>query len=309
VNFYLNPTVFGAAFSVPSLIADNFLKLATHNELKVILYVLRHSSDGVDIQKTANALNLNPSDVEDALCFWVDRGVLISDKVNDAKKEEPKIAVEINEKPSRVDVAKRGLEDENIAHLLQIAQLKFGRNLKTNESSTLVYIYDDLGLQLSLIFLLFQYALDEGKLNIRFIEKTAVEWVNAGVKTVLDAEKIIEKKALLKLAWKRVERVFGIEDRKPSTKETELSVLWLDTYKLDEEYLSLAYNVCVDNRGKLNFAYIAKVIENWRKENLDTAQKVKEYLADNTNKGNKKETHSFAGYDLEAYEKSLDEDD
>jgi len=310
MKYYLNPTAFGAAFSVPSVIADNYLKLATHNELRVILYVLRHSCDGVDIEATANALNISADAVLESLMFWADRKVLLADGVKAEEEPARPVATEKNIKPTRLDVANRGLEDENISRILQNAQMKFGRSLKTNESSTLVYIYDDLGLDASVIFLLFQYACDEGKLNIRFIEKTAVNWANLGVKTIVDAEKVIEKTIVKNLSWKRVSKAFGIESRKPSEKEIELSTLWIDTYNLSEEYLTLAYDVCIDNKTKLSFAYVAKVIENWRKENLETAEDVKKYLSKNTNSaGGKKKKYDYAGYDIELYEKSLDTED
>ena len=51
--------------------------------------------------------------------------------------------------------------------------MKFGRGLKSNEQSTLVWIYDDLGLDVSVILMLIQFAVTEGRANISFIEKTA----------------------------------------------------------------------------------------------------------------------------------------
>ncbi len=312
MNYYFNPTSFGASFSVPSSIVDNCLKLATDIEIRVILFVFRHSSDGINVEEISKALAISSSEVEDALLFWTKNGLIITDAETKSDNDTPtRIVVEKNEKPTRLDVAKRGLEDEKVAAILRQAQQKFGRNLKTNESSTLVYIYDDLGFSLPLVLFLLQYALNEDKLNIRFIEKTAVAWVNSGVKNVTDAEKIISKEIKENLAWKRTEKAFGIESRKPSPKEIELSLLWFDDWGLDEAYLTLAYNVCVDAKSKFIFSYCAKTVESWHKAGLNTALEVEEYIK--TNKSSKPDKnapkYSYAGYDLDLYEKMLDSQD
>ncbi len=305
MNYYINPTVFSSAFSLPSAVVDKGIKLATESEIKVILYLFRHFSDGINLEECAIRLGYTVKEVEDSLVFWCNIGVVSKDTA-DINGNITEKAVTKNEKPNRLDVAKRGVEDKNFALILSEAQMKFSRSLKSNESTTLLYIYDDLGLDISVILYLLQYALNENKLNIRFIEKTAVSWVNDGVKTVSDAEKIVIKEININLSWKRIEKAFGIEHRKPSKKEEEYSLLWLNEWNLTDDYLILAYNVCVDTKSKFIFSYCAKIIENWHNSGLDTADAVKKHLDDG-----KKEIdgNSYAGYDISLYEKMLDNDD
>ena len=311
MKYYLNPSAFTSAFSLPSKIVDDYINLASQNETKVILYFFRHTSDGFDIGKCALALGISASDVNDALYFWAKNGVLLSESETNItvnKPEKPKLVIK-NAKPTRLDVANRGLEDEDFAFVLRHAQEKFGRNLKSNEASTLLYIYDDLGLDVSVIIFLMQYALNEGKLNIRFIEKTAVDWVNDGVKSVVDAESSIAKKIKLDLAWKRTEKAFGIEHRKPSAKETRYSDIWFNEWFLDDEVLKIAYDVCVNAKSKFIFEYCARTIENWYKEGKTSPEEIKATLEKNAPKSQKGKKYDYAGYDLDLYEKMLNSDD
>lgn len=308
--FFLSPDAYRQAFPVPTLLADKHLKLATHTQLKCILYILRNSTEEISAQKTAEALNLSIREAEDALLYWVKQGVLGSDTQKAPEKAEVKEIVKQTEKPSRQDVAKRGLEDPKLQLLLNEAQLKFGRNLKSNESATLVWFYDDLGLDISLILLLLEFAKTSGKLNINYVEKIALIWLDKGIENIVAAEKWIANRALGDLAWKRVCKAFSIEFRRPSEKEAEYSYLWLKEWGLSDDLLAAAYDVCVDTKSKFMFAYTAKVIENWHKKGYKTAKDIKTEIEETKKPQPKKSTkYSYAGYDLAAFEESLNNDD
>jgi DnaD/phage-associated family protein len=272
--------------------------------------VLRHSTEEIKTEKIAEALSISKPEIEDALLYWVKQGILDSDKKETPEKAEvTKEIVAQSAKPSRQDVAKRGLEDPKLQLLLREAQLKFGRNLKTNEASTLVWLYDDLGLDVSLILLLLQYAKTNDRLNITFIEKTAVIWAEKGIENIVSAEKWISERAIGDLAWKRVCKAFSIEFRRPSEKEADYSYLWLHTWGLSDDLLIAAYELCVDTKSKFMFSYTAKVIENWHKKGYKTAKDIKQ--EEKTQKSETKKTtkYSYAGYDLAAFEESLNNDD
>lgn len=310
MGYFIKFDAFRQAFPVPTLIVDNYLKLATHTQLKCVLYVLRHSTEEIKAEKIAEALSLSKTEAEDALLYWVKQGILDSDKKEAPEKAEaPKEIVAQSAKPSRQDVAKRGLEDPKLQMLLRESQLKFGRNLKTNEASTLVWLYDDLGLDVSLILLLLQYAKSSERMNIRFIEKIAVSWVDNGIENIALAEKWISDKAVGSLAWKRVCKAFSIEYRRPSEKEADYSYLWLHTWGLSDDLLVAAYDVCVDTKSKFIFSYAAKTIENWHKKGYKCAKDIKQ--EEKTQKAENKKTakYSYAGYDLAAFEESLNNDD
>lgn len=301
MTYTINTAVFGNTFSVPSAVADKYLKIATHTQLKVLLYFMRNISEGIEPGRISDALSLPQGEVEDALVFWQQRDILVGEAPKDA---ESKTVIVNSTLPTRADVIKRGLEDEHLMFLLREAQLKFGRNLKQNESQLLVSLYDDHGMDVSVILLLLQYAAREGKCNVSFVKKTATHWLQSGVETVIDAERLIADVAKQNLAWSIVQNAFGIEKRNPSAKELEYSNLWINEWKISTDMLKAAYDACVDAKTKLSMPYVAKIIESWHKEGVTTpdqavAQKSKKQTVQKAD---------YAGYDLDLFEKMLNDD-
>ncbi len=304
MKYTINAAVFGNTFAVPGAVADKHLKIATHTQLKVLLYFMRNLSDAVDLKKTASALSLPESEVADALSFWAQCDILLCEQ---PKGKEQKPVILSSDKPTRADVIRRGLEDEHLTFLLREAQLKFGRNLKQNESSLLVSLYDDHGMDVSVILLLLQHASREGKCNITFIKRTATNWLQAGVETVLDAESLIAEESKAHLAWQVVQSAFGLEKRKPSDREIELSNLWVNDWAIPRDMLRAAYNECVDKKAKFSMAYVAKIIENWHKEGVTTPQQISAKKQTASKKAAAK--NNYGGYNVDLFDKMLDKDD
>ena len=298
--YNVNAAIFSSAYAIPTDVADKYLKIATHTQLKVLLYFMRNISDGIDSQKISDALRLDINETEDALLFWQQCGIL----TGATPKEEPKTVVVKSTLPSRTDVIKRGLEDKQLMFLLREAQLKFGRNLKQNESQLLVSLYDDYGMDPSVILLLLGYAVREGKCNLTFVKKTATHWLESGVETVMDAENLIAEAAKQNLAWSVVQSAFGIERRNPSTKEAELANLWVNEWKISTELLKAAYDACVDAKTKLSMPYVAKIIESWHKDGITNPEQISAKKKNVKPQGK----NDFAGYDLDLFEKMLNDD-
>ena len=296
MEYFINPSVYAQTFALPSDVADKYLKLAKGEHIKVLIYIMRNSADLPDVEKISYETDVSVYDVKEALLFWADAGILVPKENTNLAEDRLKTVKKII-KPQREDVAKRGLEDPKIRYMLNETQLKLGRNLKTNETSTLVWLYDDQGLDVSLILLIVQYAVTHNKPNIRFIESVATDWLDKGIDNLADADEELRKLALGEQAWAAVQSVFGLERRKPSKKETELSVKWIDEWKIGKELLQAAYEACVDAKSKFSFPYIAKIIENWHSKgvkNLGDLEKLDKPTDD-----------SKATYDLDLFEKML----
>lgn len=301
MTYNINTAIFGNTFAVPTAVADKHLKTATLNQLKVLLYFMRNISGGIDSQKIADALSLPLAEAEDALFFWQQCGILIADT---PPEPEHKPVIINSTMPTRSDVIRRGLEDDRLAFLLREAQLKFGRNLKQNESSLLVSLYDDYGMDVSVILMLLGFAAREGKCNVSFVKKTAAQWLSAGVETVIDAEQIIADGAKQNLAWSIVQNAFGIEKRNPSTKELEYSILWVNDWNIGADLLKAAYDACIDAKTKLSIPYVAKIIESWHKDGITDPTQIKTKKAPSAAKS----ANGYAGYDLDLFEKMLNDD-
>ncbi|HHW46665.1 MAG TPA: DnaD domain protein [Clostridiales bacterium] len=308
MDYTINPTAFVSAFTVPCSVVDKHIKLAGAAQLKVLLWIMRNMADGICIEKISQALGLPEIDVKDALQYWIEAGIINSagEKPEKARSEEtkPEKAITVRKapvKPSREEVAKRGLECPEIAFLLQEAQLKFGRGLRQNEASTLVWLYDDEGLSAALILMIIEYAISENKCNIGFIERTAIDWINSGIDSISAAEKKIRELNEQKSAWNIVRSAMGIEDRRPSPNELKLAYKWVVEYGFSREILAEAYNQCVDNTSKFSMPYIKKILEDWHKKNVKTLEDIKSLKK--PAKADKK--NNYAAYDLDLAQKML----
>lgn len=305
MGYYIIPSQLLAMFPVPAAVADEHLKLASENQLRVIIYIMRHQSEPINAQNIAAALGTDTEEVQDSLLFWEQCGILGSDTAAAEPVKEIKPVLIKTEKPSRNDVARRGNEDERVRMLLNEAQLKFGRPLKDNEARVLLWIYEDLGLDAPVILMLLQYAVSKQKCNIRFIEKTASAWLDAGVETVADAEQCIENETRRELAWSVVQAAFGMERRKPSAKELTYANLWVNEWKFSPEILQAAYEECVNKTSGFSVPYIAKILENWHKSGVKSACDIKKESSGEKPQKNGNRKHSYAGYDIEDVEKLL----
>lgn len=285
-------------FPVPKKVLEQ-IKFAKGDHVKVLLYILNDISSFPEAEAVASAVGVSEYEVKEAFAFWENAGIFKASAKEAAIKETKQTVALHTEKPSREDVARRGKEDPKIAYLLRETQLKLGRNLKTNETTSLVWLYDDQGLDVSLLLLIIQYAVTKGRANIRFIESTAVSWIEKGISTLPEADEELRRMALSEQSWSVVCRSFGLEKRKPSAKETELSLLWLEEWKLSPEILTAAYEECVNQKSKFSMSYVAKILENWHKNGDKPTTKEK-------GTDSKK---SFAAYDLDLFEEMLNSKD
>lgn len=301
MDYYINPSVLTSVFTVPSVAVDRYLKFAKPEHVKVLLYIMRNMAEDLTEQGVSEQTNVSAYDVKEAMLYWADCGILMPKTQPTAEEKTTKnTVVRRAEKPNREDIARRGNEDVKIQYLLREAQLKLGRNLKINEASTLVWLYEDEGLDVSLILLIIQYAVSNKKANIRFIESTAVDWINKGIDTIADAEEELRKIAIREQAWSIVSAQFGIERRKPSQKEAELSFKWINEWKLNAQTLSAAYDECVNAKSKFSFAYTAKILENWHVQNGDKPM---------DKKPKQNDTENLPSYDLDLFERTLNTKD
>ena len=302
MNYYINPASFSMVFTLPTSVVDNFLKFSKAEHIKVLLYIMRNMSAEIEEKDISIACGVSENDVKEALLYWADSGILLPKGAPVTSIEMPqKQTVAKTEKPTRLDVARRG-DDPKIRYLLRETQMKFARNLKSNESSTLVWLYDDQGLDVSLILLIVEYAVRHNRANIRFIESTAVSWVEKGIDNIELADEELKRMAMSEQAWGIVSVAFGLEKRKPSQKETDLSYLWLNVWGFSKEMLERAYEECVNAKSKFSFAYTAKILENWHSKGYKSPQDIEE-------KKELQKENDFAAYDLDLFEKMLNSKD
>ena len=275
MNYTLNQALLGKAFVLPAEIADKHLKLATRDQLRVILYIYRNCADLPSVKNIGEALNVTVQEALDALFYWQDAGVIVCEKRENELHKKTSAKIEA-EKPTREEIAAFGKNDGRLMFLFSEIQSRLARPLRQSEASTFAWMYIEEGMDVSVILMLVEYALGLDKANIRFMEKTAIAWLDAGVEDIASAEEFIAKNTREEMCHKLFCSAFGIKDRKLNKTERELAVLWVNDYGYDRKLLEAAYDVCIDTTGKYNIKYIKGIIDRWHKDGVKAVDDIKE---------------------------------
>lgn len=278
VDYMLNPSCMTSVFMMPGEAVKAYIKLASAEQLRVLLFTMSNISAGIDPDAAADSLGIPCENVRDALNFWCDAGVFTRSTAEvefTAPAQKSRAARTETPKPTREEIAMMGSTDEKVVFLLREAELKFRRPLRFSEMQSLVSLYADDGMDVSLILMVVEYAVSEGRASIGFINDTAAGWLAAGVDSVVAAEEQIEKYNRRKSAWVIVEKAFGIEHRKPSTKELEFAEKWIIEWGFSSQMLHEAYDNCVNSKAKLSMPYINKILESWHSKGFKTPSDIK----------------------------------
>ncbi len=260
--------------SVPRSIADRFLPIATGAQIKVLLCLIRFEDMPLTKADIAKQCNLNEDDVNDAIKFWIKEQVLIrranSLVLSGAVSAQPQTLPRYNAD----NILDKKTNDSAFSFLIAEIERILGKTLNQNDASVILAMYDHMGFGDDLIIHLINYCVSIGKSNFRYIEKVALDWFDRGVDTFEKAEALIralEKKARLETA---VMGYFGIE-RALSKKEKEYIESWEQTLGMSLEMIKEAYEVCIDKKGALKFAYINGILVDWHKKGFKSVSDIK----------------------------------
>lgn len=76
MSIQVAPGAWGQVFAVPADVVDQHIRLASGQQLKVLLYVLRHNGEGLEVRNIADGLGMPADDVADAMQYWLTTGFL-----------------------------------------------------------------------------------------------------------------------------------------------------------------------------------------------------------------------------------------
>ena len=301
MSIKINLGAWRSVFAVPSKIVDEGLKFADGVKLKVLLYVLRHTDDDLELEAVSKATGVNVTDIPEALGYWVSMDVLQKDDsvyspVNSKKEiekdikpeKEVKTVEEISQdvenkkqhfvvskpqKPDYVFTSQRLAVDPDLKILVSEAQTMLGKTLSTSDVSTLLMLKDTCGLRVDVILMLIQYCVGIDKGNMRTVEKIGVQWADDGINSVEAADNRIAQAAHSSKCFSVVSSAFGLKNAgSPTKKQLEYSTRWIGEWKFSEPMLREAYERCVDSKGEVRFNYIDGILRKWQAlgiKNLD----------------------------------------
>lgn len=265
----------GKAFFVPAEAADG-LKLCTAAQLRVLLLMLSGKCETPEA--AATELGISIEDTTDLFEYWVARGIFENDSVrgtglepvtqSEPSKKAPAIEAP-QERLSMQDVQRLQKEDEGVAFVLREAERILGGTFTSYDTATLAWLVSGAGLSPEVLVTVIEYCNSIGHGKLRYIQRVALEWLDAGISTVEMAEERI--RALTeKSGWEgEMKSVLEIRDRNLVAKEKEYCESWR-MLGLSPELIRAAYERCIEKTGKRAFAYINKVLLSWKQSGITT---------------------------------------
>ena len=76
MKFSINLGAWNSVFAIPTQVVDQHLKLAGGVHLKVLLWLLRHAGNEIDITDISNTLGIGTADIKDAIQYWAAAGLI-----------------------------------------------------------------------------------------------------------------------------------------------------------------------------------------------------------------------------------------
>lgn len=324
MSYSVNPSVFKSIFAVPTDIVDKHIRLANGDQLKVLLWILRNSTDNPDIDEMCKALKMNISDAADYLQYWVLTGILTEDgktvtptpsTVEDKKEEKPaevikpEIVTVTPSKPSSREILERIDESPEIGHLFNEAQKMLGKTIGYDGQCTLLLLHDHYGLPTEVLFMMIDYCVSIGKSNYAYLEAVGKDW---GTREIDTLEKAAEQIAILKKSnavWKEFSQYAGITNPRPTVKQTEFLRRWSSEWKFSINMILLAYEEMANHTSKLSMPYIDKILASWHEKGFKKPEDVEKAAEEQKSKAkpvSKPGSSVEASYDLDKFkEQSL----
>lgn len=290
MSFEINPYAYKSIFAVPTSVVDDNIRLASVLQLKVLLYMLRYSEKNLSGEDVATALSLDKTDVEDAMIFWKERGLLVksdeaakpvlhiettTDVIITKETEEPEpVQKKVSDiplsRPSHEQIAARLQECKEFAALFAEAQTALGKTIGYDGQSVLIMMHDSYGLPFEVILMAVEYSVSQKKTGFSSIAKIGKLWSEQGIDTLEGAMEYIDEHNVVDETWDKLRSLTDITNRTPTSKQRGYLVAWVKEYGYDENIIYYAYEESIDRTGKMSMPYMDKIIRNWYEKGVKT---------------------------------------
>lgn len=165
----------------------------------------------------------------------------------------------------KADRVRQLKKDDNVVQLLFIAEQYLGKTLSPAETSRLLYFYEELHFSPDLVEYLIEYCVSRGSKSIRYMEKVALAWHEAGITTVSMAK---QETSAYNKNYFSILRAFGISNRNPVQSEISLMNQWLNDYGFTLDIITEACSRTVSQTGKASFQYADSILSKWKKKGV-----------------------------------------
>ena len=188
-----------------------------------------------------------------------------------------------SQKEYTLDEIKEFRKNPDISELFFIIETYLKHTLSSTDTNMVLYWLDELHFSTDLVEYLVEYCITKGHSSLRYMNKVALGWADAGIKTVDQAK---DDAAAHSQIYYSVMKALGITGRNLVDSEMSLINKWVGEYGFDIELVKAACSKTISAIQKPSFEYTDSILTNWRKKDVHTLKDV-EVLDANFAKANK----------------------
>ena len=290
---------FGSTFPVPAAVADHLLKLASHDQLKVLLYVLSRAGAPLSAEQIASACGVSADAVEEAIVWWQDANILSGTQpappavrltgssaeapaavqsaapVPPMQKPDAAPAPAVLSDSSRFSITPGALAERlksapALSEMFRTMETIIGRTPNYTEQSSMLWMHDYLGLSPEMILTLAAYCRQTDTFQVRYMEKIAADWQERGVRSLAQAEADVQRRMERTTFTGQIMKLFEMT-RRPTENQQKYIDEW-QRMQYPAELIRLAYETCRDLKNdKVWFPYIDGILKRWHADGIHSA--------------------------------------
>lgn len=209
--------------------------------------------------------------------------IRMQDSVVEKLKSQTPDKAASSQKEYTLDEIKEFRKNPDISELFFIIETYLKHTLSSSDTNMVLYWLDELHFSTDLVEYLVEYCITKGHSSLRYMNKVALGWADAGIKTVDQAK---DDAAAHSQIYYSVMKALGITGRNLVDSEVSLINKWVGEYGFDIELVKAACSKTISAIQKPSFEYTDSILANWRKKDVHTLKDV-EVLDANFAKANK----------------------
>lgn len=207
----------------------------------------------------------------------------MQDSVVEKLKSQTPDKAASSQKEYTLDEIKEFRKNPDISELFFIIETYLKHTLSSTDTNMVLHWLDELHFSTDLVEYLVEYCITKGHSSLRYMNKVALGWADAGIKTVDQAK---DDAAAHSQIYYSVMKALGITGRNLVDSEVSLINKWVGEYGFDIELVKAACSKTISAIQKPSFEYTDSILANWRKKDVHTLKDV-EVLDANFAKANK----------------------
>ena len=227
--------------------------------------------------------NLQNSVVNNAAQNISTANIRMQDSVVEKLKSQTTDKASSSQKEYTLDEIKEFRKNPDISELFFIIETYLKHTLSSTDTNMVLYWLGERHFSSDLVEYLVEYCITKGHSSLRYMNKVALGWADAGIKTVDQAK---DDAAAHSQIYYSVMKALGITGRNLVDSEVSLINKWVGEYGFDIELVKAACSKTISAIQKPSFEYTDSILANWRKKDVHTLKDV-EVLDANFAKANK----------------------